>query len=655
MMKKTVLILFILLVAGAGTASAQTRYIVKLKDKAGTPYSLSNPGQFLSARAISRRTRYNIAVDSADLPVIQRYVDSIRLAGAVTILNTSRWLNQVCFQTSDAAAIVKINNFPFVTGGVSPVGNRSVQQTAVNKELDPSGITSPNTPLTPQGANEIYNYGQSFGQVNLHNGQFLHRRGFTGAGMQMAVTDAGFFHYLTLPTFDSARNNGQILGTRDFVAGGLSVDEDHPHGMQCLSTILANMPGVFMGTAPKTSVYLFRTEDAATENPVEEQNWAAGAELADSLGVDLISVSLGYTTFDNSIYNHTYAQMNGNTTIISRAADMAAQKGMLVVIAAGNEGNGSWHYISAPADADSVLTIGAVNTSRVVASFSSYGPSSDGQVKPDVAAVGQGAIVASTASGQPVSGNGTSFACPNMAGIATCLWQAFPEVNNMSIIDALRKSSDKANVPDDRTGYGIPDAKKATVLLIKKLYTQNTALATCKATISFSAKSDTGIKIFIERKLASEAVYTTINTIQGTGSFTVKPYSYVDDLAAVPLQSVNYRIRMSISADTTFFLDSATVAHNSSCGGVTPPVVEKITINPNPVSDKLTVSVIRQAAVNILLVLQNTAGQQIYTLRAQQAAGGGLYKVPMKDLPRGVYYISVYVNDKKEVTKKIVR
>jgi serine protease AprX len=654
-MKKTVLILFVLLVAGAGKSFAQTRYIVKLKDKAGTPYALSNPGQFLSQRAISRRSRYNIAIDSADLPVIQRYVDSIRLAGAVTILNTSRWLNQVCFQTGDAAAIAKINNFPFVTGSASPVGNRSVQQVAVNKELDPSGITTPATPLIQQGVAEVYNYGQSFGQVNLHNGQFLHRRGFTGAGMQMAVTDAGFFRYLTLPTFDSARNNGQVLGTRDFVAGGLSVDEDHPHGMQCLSTILANVPGVFVGTAPKTSVYLFRTEDAATENPVEEQNWAAGAELADSLGVDLMSVSLGYTTFDNPAYNHTYAQMNGNATIISRAADMAAQKGMLVVVAAGNEGNGSWRFISAPADADSVLTVGAVNTSRQVASFSSYGPSSDGQVKPDVAAVGLGAMVASTGSGQPVSGNGTSFACPNMAGIATCLWQAFPEVNNMGIIDALRKSSDKANVPDDRTGYGIPDAKKATVLLIKKLYVQQAALAACKVTIGFTAKSDTGIKFFIERKLASDAAYTTINTIQGTGSFSSKPYNYVDDLTAIPLQSVKYRIAMSISADTTFYLDSVTIAHNTSCTVVNPPLVEKITINPNPVSDKLTVSVIRQAAANVLLVLQNTAGQQLYTLRVQQAAGGAVHKVPMKDLPHGVYYISVFVNDKKEVTKKIVR
>ncbi len=654
-MKKSILILFVLLAFVADDSFSQTRYIVRLKDKAGTPFTLSNPGQFLSARAVSKRTKYNIAIDSTDLPVIKRYIDSIRLAGAVTILNTSKWLNQVCFQTSDAAAITKINGFPFVMGSVTAIGSRTVQQNAVNKQFDAAGINSPASPLTPQGANEVYNYGQSFNQVNLHNGQFLHRRGFTGAGMQMAVTDAGFFRYLTLPTFDSARANGQILGTWDFVTRTASVDEDHPHGMQCLSTILANMPGTFVGTAPKTSVYLFRTEDAATEYPVEEQNWAAGAEMADSLGVDLMSVSLGYTFFDNAAFNHTYAEMNGNTTIISRAADMAAKKGMLVVVAAGNEGNGTWRYISAPADADSVLTIGAVNSSRQVAGFSSYGPSSDGQVKPDVAAVGSGAIVANTSNGLPASGNGTSFACPNMAGIATCLWQAFPEVNNMSIIDALRKSSDKVNAPDDRTGYGIPDAKKATVLLIKKLYTQQAALAACKATISFTAKTDTGIKFFIERKLASEAAYSTINTIQGTGLFASKTHSYVDDLNAVPLQSVSYRIKMSISADTTFYLDSATIAHTTSCTVVNPPVVEKITINPNPVSDKLTVSVIRTAAVNVLLVLQNTAGQQLYTLKAQQPAGGGVYKVPMKDLPHGVYYISVFVNDKKEITKKIVR
>ena len=583
-MKKCVLLLFIASGFLSLNCHAQfSRYIVRFKDKGSNPYAINNPSAYLTNRAIQRRARYGIAIDSLDLPVTPRYLDSVRLAGAVTILNTSKWLNQVAIQTNDAAALVKINGLPFVAG-VNALGTNFIQP--VNKQFDPPVLSQPNTPMTPGGVNDFYNYGQSYGQVRLHQGEFLHNHGFRGEGMQMAILDAGFFHYLSLPTFDSARNNGQILGTWDFVARNASVDEDHPHGMQCLSTIAANMPGVFMGTGPKTSFYLYRTEDAATEYPIEEQNWAAGAERADSLGVDICSVSLGYTTFDNGAFNHSYTDMNGNTTIISRAADFAARKGMLVVVAAGNEGNSGWHFISAPADADSVLTIGAVSMAGIVAGFSSYGPSSDGQIKPSVAAVGAGAIVANTGNGQPSFGNGTSFACPNMAGLSSCLWQAFPEVNNMSVIDALQKSATKATNPDDRVGYGIPDMKKAFVLLEKKLYTQQVAINSCKTNLQWTAKSDTGITFTVERKLASDVNYTVINTQVGSGTFALRNFTYSDDLSAIALGSIKYRIKMKISADTTFYLDSTIVNYSQTCGIVPSPLVEKITISPNPVNDK---------------------------------------------------------------------
>ncbi len=579
-------------------------------------------------------------------------MDSVRLAGAVTILNTSKWLNQVAIQTNDAAALVKINGLPFVAG-VNALGTNFIQP--VNKQFDPPVLSQPNTPMTPSGVNDFYNYGQSYGQVRLHQGEFLHNHGFRGEGMQMAILDAGFFHYLSLPTFDSARNNGQILGTWDFVARNASVDEDHPHGMQCLSTIAANMPGVFMGTAPKTSFYLYRTEDAATEYPIEEQNWAAGAERADSLGVDICSVSLGYTTFDNGAFNHSYTDMNGNTTIISRAADFAARKGMLVVVAAGNEGNSGWHFISAPADADSVLTIGAVSMAGIVAGFSSYGPSSDGQIKPSVAAVGAGAIVANTGNGQPSFGNGTSFACPNMAGLSSCLWQAFPEVNNMSVIDALQKSATKATNPDDRVGYGIPDMKKAFVLLEKKLYTQQVAINSCKTNLQWTAKSDTGITFTVERKLASDVNYTVINTQVGSGTFALRNFTYSDDLSAIALGSIKYRIKMKISADTTFYLDSTIVNYSQTCGIVPSPLVEKITISPNPVNDKLTVKIVKINAVKITINVHTSLGQKIYTYSSQQPAGSQTYTIPFKEMSRGMYTVSVYSDDKKEITKKIIR
>ncbi|MBK7432412.1 MAG: S8 family serine peptidase [Chitinophagaceae bacterium] len=565
-MKKYLLLSVISIFFFAFTGKAQfTRYIVKLRDKGTSPYSLSNPSQFLSARAIQRRARYGIMMDSADLPITPRYIDSIRLAGAVTILNYSKWLNQVAIQTTDAAALTKISSFPFVLSRAPVATLVNPMEVPVNKVLDGPDPIPNNPPPAPQNVTDYYSYGQSYGQVHLHNGEFLHNRGFRGQGMQMAVLDAGFYHYLSLPTFDSIRNNGQVLGTWDFVAGNASVDEDHTHGMNCLSTIAANMPGVFMGTAPKTSFYLYRTEDVNSEYPIEEQNWAAGAERADSLGVDVCSVSLGYFTFDNSIFNYTYNDMNGDNTMIARAADMAAKKGMLVVVAAGNEGSGAWHYIISPADADSVMAIGAVSTSGVVGGFSSYGPSSDGQIKPSVAAVGVSATIANSSTGLPTTGSGTSFACPNMAGLATCLWQAFPEVNNISIINNLQLAANRFNNPDNRTGYGIPNMKKAFVQLIKQLYSQQVVLASCKTTLQWSAKADSVITVSVERKLPTDLNYVTLNTQTSTGAFSMRNFNYVDDLALIPSGQIKYRIRMNVSADTTFFLDSATVTHVANC------------------------------------------------------------------------------------------
>jgi serine protease AprX len=805
-MKKTIL-LAVLIAGFCNNSFSQTRYIIQLKDKATSPFSLGNPAAFLSNRALQRRTRYNIAVDSADLPVTPRYIDSIRLAGAVTILNTSKWLNQVAIQTTDAAALIKINALPFVMGATPVASIIQGTNTAVNKKLELTENTVPaNNPVPQNILADYYSYGQSFGQVHLHNGEFLHNRGFRGQSMHMAVMDAGFLNYLTIPTFDSVRNSNQILGTWDFVTGNASVNEDHPHGTNCLSTIAANMPGVFMGTAPKTSFYLYRTEEAATEYPIEEQNWAAAAERADSLGVDVCSVSLGYFAFDNAAYNHTYADMNGNTTIIAKAADIAAKKGMLIVVAAGNEGNGSWRYIISPADADSVMAVGAVNTSGVVGSFSSYGPSSDGQVKPSVAAVGVAAVVASTTTGQPVFSNGTSFACPNMAGLSTCLWQAFPEVNNMTVINTLQQSATRATTPNDRVGYGIPDMKKSFVMLVKQLFTkQPAAVANCAATLQWTAKTDSVISITVERKLLSDASYVTVSTQNSTGAFAARNFTYTDNLAGITGNTINYRLKMTIAADTSFYLDSILVnfapapglgsdkpitkcsdssvnlnalystsgftalwtlngtsvtnpaaintpgtyqliaASNAGCADtalavvnfiakpnigadktfnkcadslfnltplypttgltviwtvnntavanpaaitlpgtyklvvantngcsdtamvtlnndaqlcpVLPPVVitESIKVSPNPVSDNINVTVEKKTAAKIEIAVHNTAGQKIYSIINQQAAGKQVYTIPAKQLAAGIYYVTVKTNGVKEAVKKIMK
>jgi hypothetical protein len=608
MKKHFTLLLIAVIFCNVGSYAQFTRYIVKLKNKGTNPYSLSNPSQYLSVRALQRRARYNIAIDSADLPITPRYIDSIRMAGAVTILNTSKWLNQVAIQTTDAAALAKINGFSFVISAAPIASIVQPNDQPVNKKMD-TIVTTTGDPNPPQIISDYYSYGQSYGQVHLHNGEFLHNRGFRGQGMQMTVLDAGFYHYLSLPTFDSMRNNNQVLGTWDFVAGNASVDEDHTHGMNCLSTIAANMPGVFMGTAPKASFYLYRTEDVASEYPIEEQNWAAGAERSDSLGVDVCSVSLGYFTFDNSIFNYTYADMNGDNTISARAADIAAKKGMLIVLAAGNEGNGAWHYIITPSDADSVIAVGAVNTSGVIGSFSSYGPSSDGQIKPCVAAVGVNAVIANPSTGQPSFGSGTSFACPNMAGLTTCLWQAFPEVNNMGIISSLQAAANRATNPDNRTGYGIPDMKKAFVLLVKQLYTQQVSFANCKTTLQCTAKTDSVISIIIERKLPTDINYSTLTTLTSTGGFVANNFSYTDDLTNLANGLIKYRFKMIVAADTSFFLDSATVNYNTNCTAL------PVTITGQPSAT--------QACVNNNASFSITATGTITSYQWQVSTNGG--------------------------------
>jgi len=438
-----------------------SRHIIELTDKKGTIHALSNPQTFLSSEAIARRKQFNIAIDSTDLPVSKVYLDSIAKAGKVEILNSSKWLNQVLIKTTDQAALNKISQFPFVKKR-SPIANRP---STINEEKFIETVTETNVSQTIASTKATtLNYGNSSKQVNIHEGEFLHNKGFQGKGIKIAVLDAGFFKYQNIAAFDSLKINGQLKMTWDFVDNNPSVNEDDAHGMQCLSVLAANLPGTFVGTAPAASYYLFRTEDVATEFPVEEQNWLAAAERADSIGVQMISSSLGYNTFDDARFNYTYADLNGKKTMITRGATMATNKGMIVMNSAGNSGNSAWKYLLAPSDAVDVLAVGAVNNLKQVAPFSSFGPSSDNRVKPDIASVGWNTFLIST-NGTVAQANGTSFSNPNIAGLIACLWQAFPEFSNKEIIETVRKSSDRYNNPDARTGYGIPNMRLAYGML----------------------------------------------------------------------------------------------------------------------------------------------------------------------------------------------
>ena len=446
-----------LLLLSFDAQSQYSRYVLELTDKKGTKHTLSTPQSFLSTESIDRKKRFNIAIDSADMPVSAIYVDSISKMGNLQIIGSSKWMNILLIQTTDAAAIQKINRLGFIKKQ-SPIANSIPKPKQIEKDQI---LTLPNPFYATEKTNEnSINYGKSQSQIAIHNGAYLHDKGLKGSGIKIAVFDAGFFKYLSYDAFDSLRRREKIKYTWDFVSNHRFVDEDDAHGMSCLSIMAANLPGRFVGSSPDAEYYLFRTENARSEYPIEEVNWLMAAERADSIGVDIISSSLGYTTFDDKIFDHSYSDLNGTGTIVSKAASMAVSKGMIVCSSAGNEGDDPWKYISAPADGKNVLAVGAINTSNQIAPFSGFGPSADGRTKPDVVSVGFNTqLIASD--GNIGLGNGTSFSNPNIAGLIACLWQGFPEFNHLEIIQAIKQSSDQYLNPDNRRGYGIPNMQLA--------------------------------------------------------------------------------------------------------------------------------------------------------------------------------------------------
>lgn len=434
---------------------APERYWVQFTDKDNTPFSISAPEEFLSQRAIDRRQRQDIPIHHTDLPVDPDYVTQVRATGA-EVIHRSRWFNAVTVRITDPMVLQAVLQLPFVLDH-RPVGK--VHKSS--KDWEKGTVTAVKS-ITDLASDEVY--GLALNQIEMLNGVPLHRQGLMGEGMTIAVLDAGFSGVDHLPVFDSLRQNGRITATWDFVDGNEGVYGFHTHGMAVLSTMAAYWPGTMTGTAPKASYILLRTEDVGSEYPIEEHNWVAGAEFADSCGADILNTSLGYTDFEDPAYDYSYSDMDGRTTPSALGSLMAARKGMLVVTSAGNQGNSPWKYISTPADADSALAIGAVTPDKLPATFSSYGPSADGRVKPNVAAQGQQAIVANS-SGSVHPGNGTSFAGPILAGMAACLWQSTPDAGNMEVYDAIQRSAHIYHAPDDRVGHGIPDFVKARLML----------------------------------------------------------------------------------------------------------------------------------------------------------------------------------------------
>ena len=637
-------------------AEAQfTRYVVKLKNKGNNPFSLSTPLAYLSQRAIDRRTKYGIAIDSTDLPVTPSYVTQIGNVANVTMLNVSKWLNSVTIQTSDANAITSINALPFVQSVTAIAARTSTENNSDSDKFSLENNISPITnTLRTEKIADYYNYGtSSFNEINLHKAQFLHNIGLRGQGLQIAMLDNGFNNYTALPAFDSANINSLVLGTYDFVNKEVNVINDGNHGMECMSTIAANIPGQFIGKAPKVNFWLYKTEDDTGEYPIEEHNWACGAERADSSGADVITSSLGYGyDFDGAIPNYPYSTLDGNTTMSAIAADLAAKKGILVFIAAGNEGNSSNHYISTPADADSVVAVGAVNTSGTVGGFSSYGPSGDGQVKPDVASIGVNAVIQ-----YPFgisTGSGTSFACPNMAGLGTILWQAFPEFNNMRIVRALREAGSIASAPNDRLGYGIPDMKSAFGTLLTEFATSSNTINGCIILINWTSKDVGAMKFEIERKAPGETSYSKIGEMTPNAgiSLATNSYQFTNTLTTGSSGTFSYRIKQiidtAIATFTAVYIDTTSASVSSPCvvTAVVNPGTNKnyVVVRPNPATGNIATLVVEtiEAVPSMPIVVYDMNGRLVMRLQESKGSGKTSINLQTGKLGKGKYFINVY-------------
>lgn len=447
-MKKLFPLLTLLLLTSNLSAQQDTlKYRISLKDKAATTYSLDHPEAFLSEKAILRRKRQNLQIDSTDLPVCRMYINEIQNRG-VNIVVTGKWDNFVTVSCNDSALIDQIGVLPFVraTEKVWMASSKKMRTMPVKRD---SLINTP----------KVYRdsiYGLAVNQIEISRGNELHEAGFKGQGMTIAVIDAGFQNADKI----AAMKNIRILGTKDFVNPHGDIFAESSHGMMVFSCMGMNQPGVMTGTAPEASFWLLRSEDEASEHLVEQDYWAAAVEFADSVGVDILNTSLGYYSFDDPTKNYKYRDLDGHHALMSRQASRVADKGMVMVCSAGNSGMGSWKKITPPGDAENVLTVGAIDKKGQLAPFSSIGNTADNRIKPDVVAVGLGANVMGT-NGNQAKANGTSFSSPIMCGMVACFWQACPELTAKEVIKRIRQSGDRCAFPDNIYGYGIPDVWQA--------------------------------------------------------------------------------------------------------------------------------------------------------------------------------------------------
>ena len=451
---------------GSNLSAQQYFYFVNFKDKPNYTEKLYQPASYISERAINRRTRNRVPLNINDIPPDSAYLAQLATLPLI-IYGKSRWLNGALVLVNSKAESEKIEALPFVS---------KVTYTGLANLFDDDGLVSERS-LQNQ-INQLAQafekrdsildtlaLGRSYEQLHQIHSEALLGRGLDGKGVLIAVLDAGFRNMDELEPFKHLFNEKRILATWDFVDAEEEVFEDDEHGLAVMSCLAANEPGLIVGSAPKSQYILLRTENPSSEYLVEEYFWLFAAEYADSVGVDIINSSLGYSKHDEKSMGHKYAELDGKTTIVTQAAEIAASKGILVVASAGNEGNDPWRRITAPSDGEHVLSVGAVDKKGNSVSFSSIGPTADKRNKPDIVARGKNTSLLG-ANGKVFEGNGTSYACPIIAGSAAQLLQLAPKTSAQKLKDVLVLSSHQYHQPDKQIGAGLPNLLLASKMIV---------------------------------------------------------------------------------------------------------------------------------------------------------------------------------------------
>lgn len=505
-LRKTWIILLVFVSINCQSQQDYDVFWVQFKDKKNSPFSVFKAQEFLSPRALERRQRYGLMIDETDLPVNPLYINTILKQG-FELHSQSKWLNGIAIKRPKAIEpLSSLLALEFVQA-VEAIGYSRNVQTATDS-------------MGPRDYRKSYKqkksfYGNGKNQIQMLNGHYIHQMGYTGKGMHIAILDGGFSDMRRCPVFDSLWANEQILGTHDFVEGDDFVFESSSHGRNVASCMASKLPGVLVGTAPDASYYLFKTEDVKGELRIEEYNWVAAIEEADRLGVDLVNSSLGYYDFDDDQMDYSYQDLDGQTSAISLAAKMAANKGMLLVSSAGNEGSGTWKKITVPADVDNIMTVGAVSRDGYHARFSSYGIGDKSYIKPNLMARGVLAVVGAVKSYESSYSNGTSFSAPILAGMTASFWQAFPDLSNAEIIQTLENYADNYNRPDTAYGYGIPDFYASSKAL-------NTAIIEINNSIHFYRVPVAAgqAPFFVFKNKVEKPLKLNLETAQGTQLWT---------------------------------------------------------------------------------------------------------------------------------------